>query len=1119
MARVVLIRQAAGAADLRVSHRHPGRLAAPAAVNELALEWKHRADRAAGLGRELLFEARAERVRPGRDAECAHRAARIAARGTASVTADTALRAFLFADLRDYTAFVEREGDRAAADLIAAYRQLVRARLARHEGAELKTEGDSFYIAFPSPSRAIAFGADIFQAAHAEGARRIRFGVGIHAGETVPLDGQFVGSAVNVAARVGAMAADGELLVTDTVRALVRTGATFPFEDRGAVTLKGVSEPIHLYAVQWRPAAAPAERPALRREAPAGLFVGRDAELATLTRAAEILGEGRGRTILIGGTAGLGKTRLVREWSSRSGLLTLFGGCGATDAHAPYEPFAAMLRELTRLPTEEARVRRVAPELLALLPELTSGERPRVDREALYGAFLRLVRDFLRTGPVCIVADDLHWADDTTLGLFRFLASVAESAPFVLIGTYRDDELQRGHPLRPLIAELARRDDVSTVTLHPLGVGDAERLLAQGTERSVIGGADRERIIGLAEGNPLFLEELARSAGAEGALPATVAEAVLRRLASLDEDGRRLVTYAAIGGQQVGFDLLERVLGLPEREVLGLTRAAIGQSLLVESGEGVAFRHALTREAVTRDLMRRERRLLHREVADALIDLHGDDPATAAEIERQLVEAGLADRAVPFALRAGDEALRLLAPGEAIAHFERAVDGSPAGSLERARALEGLGAAYYLRLDVTKAVATLGEAVALYRTAGTGQDVLRAQFALARAHPYGPEERAAWKTAWAAAGEHASPAQLAIIAGSVASRAYEFMDDDEAVEWSGRALQVAERSGVAGLIAGARARELEVKHPRGWHRERERGLAAQLDLAIERDADVLLAYRRFLDSRSREADADERVALLGRARVYGATHLASVPHRALAFRAGPPWMLWLTGEWDALDDLWAELQRQVAADDIADVLPDTGPLVAAIRIEREGPAAGPALREAAARQARTGTWHARLAATAHLANLQLAEGNAPLVAAALSALFERRSPRALDVTQLLLIARTAASAALLARDAAVLRPWREADPDLRGDGAMFAAVLDQIAGIEHVLCDEPEAAIRLLAAAAERFAALGWHHLAAEVAWQRARVGDDSGLEAAIEFYRTRGAEWRVRWLKEERWR
>ena len=144
------------------------------------------------------------------------------------MTVDTALRAFLFADLRDYTAFVEREGDRAAADLIREYRALIRSHLAAYDGAELKTEGDSFYIVFPSPSKAIAFGTDIFRAARESTGRRLRFGVGIHVGETVPLEGQFVGSAVNIAARIGAMAGDGELLVTDTVRGLVRPCRVYP---------------------------------------------------------------------------------------------------------------------------------------------------------------------------------------------------------------------------------------------------------------------------------------------------------------------------------------------------------------------------------------------------------------------------------------------------------------------------------------------------------------------------------------------------------------------------------------------------------------------------------------------------------------------------------------------------------------------------------------------------------------------------------------------------------------------------------------------------------------------------------------------------------------------------
>ncbi|MHB8630943.1 MAG: ATP-binding protein [Candidatus Limnocylindria bacterium] len=1034
---------------------------------------------------------------------------------------DGTVRAFLFADLRDYTAFVEREGDRAAAELITNYRALIREHLAQHEGAELKTEGDSFYIVFPSPSRAVAFGVDVFRAAHADGARRIRFGVGIHVGETVPLDGQFVGSAVNLAARVGAMAADGEILVTDTVRGLIRTSSPFSYDDRGTVTLKGVPEPVHLYAVDWRP---PQEAPQITippvAEAPTGAFVGRDAELAALVAAAAALGESRGAIVLVGGAAGLGKTRLLRQWAARSDVTALVGACGATDARPPYEPFIGMLRRLTRVPTEEARLRRVAPELIAFLPELATGERQRqADRDVLFGAMLRLIRDVARGRPIALVVEDLHWADDGTLALLQFLASLAETTPFLLIATYRDDELPRGHPVRPVLAELARLKDVIQIALRPLAASDAEQLLAHTRGAAAMSGTDRERIITLAEGNPLFLEELARSAAQPNeALPLTIAEAVLRRVATLDEEGRRLITYAAASGQQIGFDLLERVLDLPEREVLRAAKAAVGASLLVESGESLAFRHALTREAVYRDLMKRERRLLHLELAEALVALHGIDPSWAAEIERQFADAGAPDRALPYAIAAGEEASRLLAPGEAVAHFERAIDASGARWCDRARALLGLGNAYRLQLQVTKAVTTLKEAVALYREVGAPPDVARAQSALARAHPFGRDEWAAWRAAWDAH-EAAGLGGDVSIATSIAARAYEFMDDAEAERWADTALQLARRSGSPEHVRNVEVGVMDLRHPPGWHVAVERDLAQRLDRALDRDENVLTAYRRYLDSRSREADADERLALLARARSYGASHAPGVP-RTLTFRAGPPWMLWLAGQWDDLAWLWSELQRRFAGDDVADIFPDTGPLAEAARVEREGPArAGDGLRAAAHRQARSGTWHAQVASTSHRANVDLAGGRAADAARELAALFGQRTPQALELPPFVLAARVVAPAALLSGDATCAAPWIAADPSLREEGPMFAAGLDHVRAAELALAGDAAGARSLLGGAAATYSRLGWEHLAADLAWQRAAVGDPSGLAAARAFYGSRGAEWRVGWLDREGWR
>jgi branched-chain amino acid transport system substrate-binding protein len=166
---------------------------------------------------------------------------------------NAAARAFLFADLRDYTRFAEEHGAAAAADLLERYRSLVRDAVARFAGAEVKTEGDSFYVVFQSASAAIGCALNIVEGSVAASAQRpdapIKVGIGIHAGETVEADGGFVGSPVNVAARLCSIAGPGEVLVSDTVRVLTQAVAPVTFESIGRKSVKGISEPIAVYSV------------------------------------------------------------------------------------------------------------------------------------------------------------------------------------------------------------------------------------------------------------------------------------------------------------------------------------------------------------------------------------------------------------------------------------------------------------------------------------------------------------------------------------------------------------------------------------------------------------------------------------------------------------------------------------------------------------------------------------------------------------------------------------------------------------------------------------------------------------------------------------------------------
>jgi class 3 adenylate cyclase len=167
----------------------------------------------------------------------------------AGAEASTRTHGFLFADLRDYTSYVDEHGDHAGAELLQRYRALVRATVAAAHGAEIKTEGDSFYVVFDSASAAVRCGQEIIAAADAASGEPIRVGVGVHAGETVETAEGFVGSAVNIAARLCAQAKAGELVVSDTVRALTRTYLDVEFEPLGSRRLKGVNEQIALYRV------------------------------------------------------------------------------------------------------------------------------------------------------------------------------------------------------------------------------------------------------------------------------------------------------------------------------------------------------------------------------------------------------------------------------------------------------------------------------------------------------------------------------------------------------------------------------------------------------------------------------------------------------------------------------------------------------------------------------------------------------------------------------------------------------------------------------------------------------------------------------------------------------
>ncbi len=739
---------------------------------------------------------------------------------------------FLFADLRDYTAFVEAHGDAAAAALIADYRRLVRAEVARAGGGEIKTEGDSFYVVFPSARQALQAGIGILQEAERRSRERperpLPIGVGIHAGEPVPHEGQYVGSAVNIAARLAQQAGAGELLVSEVVRGLLRTSGAPAMRGREGVVLKGIAEALRVYAVAVGPArdekpagapapgevAIPAAPPADRRILCPEL-VGREPELAALGGLLRDALSGRGRTGLLAGEAGLGKSAALRAFAERAraqGAQVLVGECTEIEARRPFGPFVEI--------AEGAHM-----DLSTHLPEpLDPGGAEPLDpaeRYRVHAAFAKLFGELSRSGPVVIAVEDLHWADEATLELFPYLARKLRGQSVLLLGTYRSDEVHRLHPLNRLLAELARGRLVEEVRLHRLTSEETGAVIRASLGLARLPTPEfRDALQERCEGNPFFIEEVLRALVERGdlaysngawrrskdvfalAIPVSVRDAVQQRMRLLSADARRVMHVAAVIGQRFDFELLGRVTGLAEMALLEALRSAVDAQLVEEEtaadGEDrYLFRHALTRESVLAELLQRERRLLHRAIGESVEAAAGATVDRAEELAYHFDQARDSERALRYHEVASREATRMFAFARSVEHLERAIELAADDDPSLGELQLRLADAAWQASDTSRAVRAAEEARRLFETAG---DAGRSGATLRRLSLYRwqlGETQLANELAKEAVRMLESLGESAELAAAQAEVARLAMVDErtaEAIEWGQRAIEMARKT-------------------------------------------------------------------------------------------------------------------------------------------------------------------------------------------------------------------------------------------------------------------------------------------------------------------------------------
>ncbi|WP_243704970.1 helix-turn-helix transcriptional regulator [Micromonospora sp. KC723] len=356
------------------------------------------------------------------------------------------------------------------------------------------------------------------------------------------------------------------------------------------------------------------------------VLVGRQDELGALRAAFARARAGEPSTMLVGGEAGVGKTRLLDEFGAlvtSDGGRLLVGQClELGEAGLPFAPFAAALREVLRR-DGPAVFEGYEPEFGRLLPELARASAvvaappapPLSDapRGYLFDLVGELFHRLATSQPLVLVIEDLHWADRSTRDLIGFLVRAARTARVLLVCTYRTDELHRGHPLRPFLAELDRARGVERIELGRLDRDGTAAILADllGTEPAARAVDD---VQARTQGNPFFIEELAAAGGPVGCatLPETLRDLLLARVDRLPDATQRVLRIAAAGGTRFAHQLLAEVAGLPEHELEDALRAAVAAQLVVADQEGgYEFRHALVREAVHDELLPGEHARLH----------------------------------------------------------------------------------------------------------------------------------------------------------------------------------------------------------------------------------------------------------------------------------------------------------------------------------------------------------------------------------------------------------------------------------------------------------------------------------------------------------------------------
>ena len=476
-------------------------------------------------------------------------------------------------------------------------------------------------------------------------------------------------------------------------------------------------------------------------------LIGRKHDLAALHLLVAEAKNCRGHVALICGEAGIGKSRLVTEvktYAANQDFLLLQGNCFQADNSFPYAPLRDLLRtHLTNSVEDNIDLEpyvhdlsKLLPDLPLLLPHLVTlpsraTSDPEQEKRRIFTTLTHFFTHETMRQPVVCVIEDLHWCDDTTLEFLFSLMRRCSQQPIFFLCTYRNDEVQPA--LRHFLAQLNRERLSQEFSLSHLSRDNISSMLqAIFALQRPVQAETLDTIYTLTEGNPFFVEETLKSLVTKGEIfytdgtwqhkplqelstPQSVQDAVQQRTDHLSSSAKQVLTFASVAGRRFDFALLQQIMHCDEEQLLVLIKELIAAQLVIEeSAERFAFRHALTRQAIYANLLARERKALHRIMAETIEQLYGSSlqDAQVADLAYHFYKAGVWGKAIDYGQRAGEKALALYAPRSAVEHLSRALDAAQRQAtvpiaklyLMRGKAYDTLGDFEHARSDYERAL-------------------------------------------------------------------------------------------------------------------------------------------------------------------------------------------------------------------------------------------------------------------------------------------------------------------------------------------------------------------------------------------------------------------------------